>query len=284
LRADGAELGQSDTSLRVSVSENPSDFLLVARFNAQVLITTWKRPPPAPKEYAISLRIAAVWQQRTPILDLLLFNNGAGMIVLEPERIAQYTRNGGDWRFDRATPVTLSRPAPRDPRGRLVGAPPAVDVSEPGHNGAEPARFPYHWVAGRNFFEGGERGNFFTAAELPAGTLLAGIDGRARWYTQKPEPSLLISDWGSDVAAIASNCGSKMQVLATAPVTDGAPDRLQAFEIAGASYAAVTEAVLLPGVVTALWPAESPDQVTMVVENRQTGMYEASRISLVCSK
>ena len=285
LRADGVEIGESDTKLRLSASENMTDFLLISEINGSVLIASWKKPPPAAAQYTISVHVAPIWQQRAPILDLMLFNSGMSMIVLEPERTVEYSKNGNDWHLDRAAPFSVARPAARDPRGRLVGNPPNVDVSAPSRNEPPPAAFPYRWAPGRNYFENADRGNFFTVAELSSGTLLAGTDGRARWFpAQKNEPALTINDWGSDIAAIASACGSKTQVLTTAPVVDGAPDRIQAFDFSAASYAPVTEPALLPGPVTALWPAESPDQVTMVVENRQTGMYEASRVTLLCPK
>jgi hypothetical protein len=125
---------------------------------------------------------------------------------------------------------------------------------------------------------------FYTAAQIADGELLAGIDGHTRLFAPRGEAVLTIDNWGSDIAAIASECGGKIQVLATAPDTDGAPDQLQAFEFSGAVYVAISERLPLAGPVTALWAAESPDRVTLVVHNRQTGMYEASRISLSCDR
>jgi hypothetical protein len=125
---------------------------------------------------------------------------------------------------------------------------------------------------------------YFSAAQTADGELLAGLDGHTRLYTERGEAVLTIDNWGSDIAAIASECGSKRQVFATAPGADGASDQLQAFEFAGANYEAVSEPLPLPGPVIALWTAESPDRVTMVVHNRQTGMYEASRLSLSCDR
>jgi hypothetical protein len=95
---------------------------------------------------------------------------------------------------------------------------------------------------------------------------------------------LTIHNWGSDVAAIASGCGSKKQVLATAASLDDAQDRVQAFEFSGGAFSPVSEGLTLPGPVTAFWTADASDQVTMVVHDLQTGMYEASRLSLSCSQ
>jgi hypothetical protein len=73
-------------------------------------------------------------------------------------------------------------------------------------------------------------------------------------------------------------------VLVTTPATDDSQDHLQAFEVSTGTDSPASEPLLLPGSVTALWPSESPDQVTLVVHNSQTGMYEASRISLACAQ
>jgi hypothetical protein len=200
--------------------------------------------------------------------------------VLEADRVVQYSKAEGQWRIEKQVSLTFTQPMPRDPRGHITGTSPAIQVSAPGHNGPDSLR----WVAGRNYRDADERGMFFTAAPIADGELLAGIDGRTRLYTQRVEAVLTIDDWGSDIAAIAGECGSKTQVLATAAGTDGAPDHLQAFEFTGAAYAAVSERLPLAGPVTALWSAESPNRVTMVVHNRQTGMYEASRISLSCDR
>jgi hypothetical protein len=278
LRAGGLALGDSETKLRVILSEDPARYLLIAQSGAQVSIVNWKKPPAAAPEYRVSIKHNAVWEQRDPILDVALPNGGASLFVLETDRMVQYSKSEGQWRIEKPSSLTLSRPMPRDPRGRLAGSPPSPDV--PGLNGPNPLR----WVPGRDYFDGGERGLYFTAAQISDGALLAGIDGHTRFFNGRSEVVLTIDNWGSDIAAISSSCGSRKQVLATSPATDGAADHIQAFEFAGAAYAAVSEPLPLPGPVTALWPAESPDQVTLVVHNRQTGVYEASRISLSCTQ
>jgi hypothetical protein len=277
LRAGGLALGESETKLRVTIGEDQTRYLLIAQNGAPNLvnIVSWKKPPATAPEYRVSIKLTAVWEQRDPILDVAPINDGAGMIVLETDRMVQYSKNEGQWRIEKPSSLSFSRPMPRDPRGRLMGTPQAPGLSGPN---------PLRWVAGRNYFDGDERGMFFTSAETGDGELLAGIDNRTRLYTQRGEAALTIDNWGSDIAAIASDCGSKRQVLATAPGTDGAADHLQAFEFSGAAYAAVSEPLTLAGPVTALWPAESKDQVTLVVHNRQTGMYEASRVSLSCDR
>ncbi len=278
LRADGVELGDSDTKIRVTASEDAAHYLLISQNGQQIGIVSWPKPPSAPVQFRMALKQTPVWQQRDPILDVMLSADRTFMLVLEPDRVAQYTQSDGEWHLQRPMPIVLSRPMPRDARGHLEGNTTAFDVSAPG----SPVKTPYPWVAGRNYFDGADRGKFFSAAETSGGTLLAGIDGNTRLYAQRSEPIVSIHNWGSDIAPISGTCGSNKQVLATAAVAEDAPDQLQAFEFAGTTYSAASEPLPLAGPVTALWPSESDDQVTVVVHDKQTGMYEASRVSLTC--
>lgn len=266
LRAAGLDVGDSETKLRVTISEDPLRYLLIAQIAGQVAIVSWKKPPAAAAEYRTIIKRTPVWEQREPVLDMSLTNDGATMVVLEAERSVEYKKDNGRWQFLRATPVT-SAVVSRDPRGRLA---------ETGS--------PYRLVSGRNYFNGGARGEFYCEAQVQAGTLITGVDGHARLYAQRAEPLLIVNNWGSDIAAVTSDCGSKRQVLVTAPTVDDSQDHLQAFEFTGATDAAVSEPLLLAGPVTALWTAETPGQVTLVVHNKQTGMYEASRVSLSCAQ
>src|ERR1039457_6243642 len=108
LRAGGLALGESETKLRVSIG-------------------SWKKPPATAPEYRVSIKRTAVWEQRDPILDVAPINDGAGMIVLETDRlvqyskIVQYSRTEGQWRIEKPSSLAFSRPMPRDPRGRLIG-------------------------------------------------------------------------------------------------------------------------------------------------------------------
>ncbi len=262
LRGAGIELADSETKLRISISEDPSRYLLIAPVGSQVLIFSWKKPPPAEAEYRIAIKRNAIWEQHDPILDVKLSADGQDMQVLETDRTVEYQRAQDQWQFVRATPAAAPVIS-RDPRATF-------------------AEIPYRMVRGRNYFDTGDFG-IYTTADTGNGTLFAGVDGQARLYRNTVEPVLTIRNWGSDVAAISSNCGSKKQVLVTAAIpTDDAPEHIQAFEFSGPAYSPVTDPLPLPGPVTALWQAEAPDQVTVVVHNRQTGMYEASRLSLSC--
>jgi hypothetical protein len=71
-------------------------------------------------------------------------------------------------------------------------------------------------------------------------------------------------------------------VLATAP--GNREDMIEAFEIVGNEFTSVSDPVRLPGPVTALWPAETSGDVSVVVRNQKTGKYEASRVAIACAE
>jgi len=262
LRGSGIELGESETKLRITISEDPTRYLFIAPAGTQVIIVGWKKPPATAAEYRIAIKRAPVFEQRDPILDMKLSADGQDMQLLETDRTVEYKRADDRWQFVRATPAAVPVIS-RDPRGSF-------------------AEIPYRMVRGRNYFDTGEFG-VYTIADTGTGLLFTGVDGQARLYKNTVEPVVTIRNWGSDVAAIASNCGSKKQVLVTAATATGdAPEHVQAFEFSGSAYSPVTDPLPLPGLVTALWQADATDQATVVVHNRQTGMYEASRLSLSC--
>src|ERR1039457_6907942 len=124
LRAGGLALGESETKLRVTVSEDQTHYLVIAQNGAQanmVSIVSWKKPPATAPEYRVSIKRTAVWEQREPILDVAPINDGAGMIVLETDRlvqyskIVQYSRTEGQWRIEKPSSLSFTRPMPRGP-------------------------------------------------------------------------------------------------------------------------------------------------------------------------
>ncbi len=73
-------------------------------------------------------------------------------------------------------------------------------------------------------------------------------------------------------------------VLASGSGDNPDQDQAQAFEIASGRAAPLSEPLTLPGPITALWPAETTGQATLVVRNSKTGNYEASRLGVACTQ
>ena len=269
-----------DTRVMITLSESVQGPLFVVEVitgdNRQVAMLHWT-PPRAEEKPRMTLVNKTLWTQPEPVLDVLLLNSGAQMLVLSTSNVTSYQMNGGKWTFASSAPLTLSRPMPRDPRGRLLSAAdggfrvyvpgvtcmgtlqPALQLNcAPGNETWNDVR----WVTDRNVLESDKApGARYSPAVPPA----SGAEG-----------------WGSDIAAMDNPCAQSAIQIADGNNSDH--DQVQAFEIAGGQASAASEPLAVPGLVTALWPAETRGQVTVVVRDSQTGDYAASRLGLACAQ
>jgi hypothetical protein len=90
--------------------------------------------------------------------------------------------------------------------------------------------------------------------------------------------------WGSDLAAVHTSCGAGWQVLAATPDDANHQDFIRAYEFPDRDPVAVSAAVELGGEVTALWAQPKGDSAIAVVRDRETGEYEAFRLSVACGQ
>jgi hypothetical protein len=90
--------------------------------------------------------------------------------------------------------------------------------------------------------------------------------------------------WGSDFASVETSCGANPAILASGSGNSPDRDQAQAYEIAGGRAVSASEPMMLPGTITALWPADAAGQATLVARNSKTGIYEASRLGVACSE
>lgn len=263
--------------LKVTFSENPRGFLVIAQQSSEgrVWIETWPRPAARLEKPPYQLKRTLVWEQPGPVLDIAV--SGDTVYVLEPMRITG--------RNVRVTGLALPRPMPRDPRGRIDAAESGeVRVLLPGVRCTGPlarlacaiAREPWI-VAGRNYFEG-PRGRYYTSAESGGAVFQSETDGRTRMYTGSGDAAArVLEGWGSELARIESGCGA--HIIASLEA-----DQIQAFRYGNGVVRPTTTPLVLDGPVTAIWPSEKKDQVTVIVRNRTTGNHEASRVSVACSE
>ena len=127
---------------------------------------------------------------------------------------------------------------------------------------------------------------FYTAAFVPREKytlwLFASADGRVHLIDgMNDQPSGF--SWGSDIAAVRTTCGAGAQVLATT-AGDQAQDSIRAYEFPDRDPVAVSTAVDFPGPVSALWTESRGDSAIAIARNRDTGSYEAFRLSLGCGQ
>ena len=147
----------------------------------------------------------------------------------------------------------------------------------------------------RNFFTGvltpaiGKFSNvpkFYSSAFVPRDRytlwLFAATDGRVHMLDGMNDQASKL-DWSSDMATVRTPCGAGWQVLAASTTPDGS-DTMRAYEFPDRDPVAVSPAVDLPGMISALWTESKGDSAIAVVNNRELGIYEAYRLAVSCSQ
>jgi len=307
--------------VRVTLSENVEGYLWVAEIrkgdSTDVRMVSVPRASPlatvnpAP---TVTIQKALLWSGPEQILDASL--DGNRLLVLKATSVSVFSLSSGNWKPEQNLPVLHDHDFPRDLRGMIVpGNGHGVDLYLPGtscrltNNGGyavgcrdEDDPWP---IAGRsalfnsarNYFTGALFGTannsvppFYSAAAFERQgslfSIFAGVDGHIRTSDGTSESMLstsAVSDWGSDIVALKSGCGSGTQLLVTNAGDDTVADSLRAFEIPGSSPVQVSATVSFPGPITALWSHGDGSAVTAVTHNLQTGSYEAYTVSVTCS-
>jgi len=321
-RNSGVRLVKADFSqaeVQITFSEDWQNYIWVANIKqgtgSQVAIKKVVRQQKAstPRAPTLTIRRNMVWQQETPILDF--FNDGQNLYVLEPDQIALYTSDAGQWRSRQTLAVAHERSWPRDLRGRLQISGPQIAAYLPGtlcsgaivppamqcRSSDDPWQIDQNLVAffspARNFFTGVLAGHsagetvpaFFSGAAMQNGGarqwVFAGTDGRARLFLNGlTAPVSTIPDWGSNIVAVQSSCGTGWQILISFPNDLNHADAVQAMEIQNREAISVSAATELSGPLLAFWPGENPQIAHAVVESLTTGKYEAWSFSIACTQ
>ena len=296
---------QPETRVRVTASENTRGLLLVAEIlsgeTRTVMMQPWIAPPTSETKPRVRILRTPIWDQTEPVLDLLLVDSGSQLLVLSPAAVSSFRMADGKWIPGDVASLSLARPPARDPRGRIEIVPAGFRAYLPGTtcagtfqpalravcapgNEAWPvnprdASFVARWVTDRNALESPSFQNaFYAAADGWFSTADHRILNRVGNSLAVPEA------WGSDFATVENPCVPDPTVLASSSADNPDQDQAQAFEIAGGRASPLSEPLPLPGPITALWPAETAGQATLVVRNSKTGDYEASRLGVACTQ
>jgi hypothetical protein len=298
---------------RFTISENQTQILIVEEIRKgeerQVWIAGWKRSAAAvPSGAGVSLEKKLVWEQEEQILDAVPVPDG--VLVLSPSKITFRTRG-----TTTSLPIAMSRPWPRDLRGRIrvsgggfKAALPGVSCSgsiEPAltvecHPSDEPWTLDAgargvmlaNFAAGRNYFDGRVVPPSGGRKTLPPFFSVGPIDesGKPYWLFALPggrtqimdgafEPAGSVAGWGSDLAGTEAHCGGGSQVLATRAGDAREPDTLRAFTLSNRTPQPLTPPLDLPGPVTALWSAGGNAAIA-VVRDLSSGRYAAFAITV----
>jgi hypothetical protein len=270
--ADGAAI-----QVRLTLSENQAAYLLVEEFrrgdDRQVWIASWQREGGGAFGPAVALDKRLLWEQSEPILDVAVF--GEGLLVLTPTALIRTAPR-------QSAPIAVTKPLPRDIRGRLRLHGETVHVYLPGTScsgtvepltlscraSEEPwpiesgqALLLAGFTGNRNYFDGrvvtqsGLRKTvepFYSAAAADDMWIVTMLDGRVGFFDGAMAPAGIKGSWGSDVAASNARCGGAPVVLAS-KIGEG-PDAVQAYAVLNRAPVPVGAPVTFAGPVTALWP------------------------------
>ncbi len=226
------------------------------------------------------------------------------------------------WEFETSSPIAHSRACPRDVRGRLLlrrdhlfdaylpgtfcrsnsSAPLLIcnETDDPWPLTPDDRSVRAFYAASRNFFTGalspgiGKVSNvpsFYSAVALPRSSytlwVLAAVDGSLHLVDGMTDQVIGGGKWGSDLAAVHSTCGTGTQLLVSESgnLASGNSERdgLRAFEIPDRDPVGVSSAVEFDGRIVALWPENSGNGATAIIRRKDTGWYEAYRVSISCS-
>jgi len=246
---------------------------------------------------------------------------GARLLVLNGGTVAIYRHHGantaGQWELEASLPIARSHIFPRDLRGRLLlrrdhlfdvhlpgtfcrsssVAPLTLtcnDSDDPWPLTQDDGSVRAFFAASRNFFTGalspgiGKVSNvpsFYSAAAVPRSSytlwVLTAVDGSMHLVDGMTDQLIRGGRWGSDLAAVHTSCGTGTQLLVSES-GDTERDGLRAFEIPDRDPVAVSSAVEFEGRIAALWPETSGNGAAAIVKRKDTGWYEAYRVSISC--
>jgi len=266
------------------------------------------------------LRATLLLSQANPILDFAVGPATGGdasrfLFVLEPEQVSVFTQREGGWTKVDAAPIE-PRPRPRDLRGQIAASNtiPGADglkvylpdafctgslqsklqmECKPSAGTAWPlgGKITAAIVANRNYFavQGGAQSGWPPSYSIASNSdedhpleILTAANGSARLLGgSAQDPAATFGRWGDEFSSIAG-CGDSWNVIATGTGDWTKRDYLQDYEIADRQARMIGQFLEMPGPILALWPSNDGKSMRAVTHNLQTGMYEASLVSLSC--
>jgi hypothetical protein len=309
IQAEGAAV-----ALIVSVTRNTTEYLGVVRIqrrdNSETVIETIGpvQGPAAPQlTFNYTLHRKLLFSQDNPIIDVVFKDSDERAEALGVGEIYEYELRDGQWLPKGTDPFPYRANGTRDLRGFLSYGVDSQSAHLPREvcttsisvgggwsckNSVEPwsvRAVPEAALAGKKL------GPWFSAAQFaPAGKpeiVVTGQDGLARLYEESAEPLAIFSDWGSEIAAIKSGCGSGWQLLVTGKLDWTKNDEIRAVEIRQRRAQPVSAGMEFPGPVIALHspnmrPIQDADanaSAVAIIRNLQTGRYEAYLVTITCS-
>jgi hypothetical protein len=267
----GSTAPTSGVRVQVTFSEDASHYIWVAQLwtapgaDARVVMVTAPRPAKSAARAAdVVLDAKLIWEQPGPILDFAMPINTDStqtvLALLEPRRLAFYSRTLTDWQLVRALDAPPGRGS-RDWRGH-------IDLSHGAATGEA-----------RSF--NNECSGDFTR---PSTILCTGNGSNAdSWISGAAQPPVKPIA-GGDAVSLGSLCDGHSLIVVTGGGDWTQPDTIQAQEIIAAAFVNSGNPISTDGPITAIWSGSAPGTARAVVRNLQTGNYEAYLVTSTCSQ
>lgn len=251
-----------------------------------------------PARVTVYIQQSSRWQLETslPIEHARPFpRDPRGRLLLRSDHLFDAYLPGAICRSSAAAPLTLTCNASDDPW--------PLTPNDNSSSGANMPSIRAFYAPARNFFTGAlspgigrisDAPSFYSAAALPRPNytlwVFSAVDGSTHLIDGITDQVIRAPHFGSDLAAIHSNCGLGTQLLVDES-GDPTRDTLRAFEIPDRDLVAVSPALDFDGSVTALWPDATLSSAIAIVNKEDEsgakrldkGWYEAYRISTICT-
>lgn len=239
--------------------------------------------------------------------------------VLEPTRVREFRPGYTEWSGTKSAVIPAVR-GPRDLRGFLVpnreGGMTAYEGKEacfglflsPQCGESSSQAWPLsdrifaRFFGSRNYFLGFTRDSYPFLQDRPFYSVAIGtnvfdhstpiitteLDGAAHSYSDIQIVEAVFGGWGDDIATIKPSCGFSWQILVTGTGDWTEPDYIQvygiSFGVSAATAKKMGQPLEFPGPILALWQADDETSARVASKNLQTGMYEASIVTVSCSQ
>ncbi len=268
LQQRGFGLRSSDSgaaAVEVTLSENLEEYVWTARIRQgdahRIVILSFPHntpPPGATPEPTIFLQRQFVWGQPERILDFGVVpgaaSDGGVLVMLETDRLAFVRTVRSQTSLDRVVAIARSKPAPRDVHGRI-------------NMSGQTAESPGVKCTGE--FEKDETVQCQEVAEdKETDSRLAGM-------------TVVINGRSVEAASLTAACRQLFLVSGGGDWTE--PDTIRAYTETDHQLAPLGNILEFPGPVLAMWPADDGRSARVVSRNLQTGVYEASIVSVACN-
>jgi len=262
----------AEANVNVTLSEGVTGFVLVAQVRRgadeqTAIFAVDKDGTPGKRAGGVALQDQLIWEQPGKILDFALVQGPTGdasqLIVLEVGRLAFYARNAAQWQLTNSITIPPMRPWLRAPRGY-------IDLS---HGGAQ----------GVALLSGVQcKGDFTNPSAIECSFV---SQESAPWAGQDAWKSRVLESAG-DASPISLECDSRPVALATGGGDWTQTDFIQGYEIGtqkGQGAMASGNPIEFKGPITALWSNGATAGARAVMQNLQTGNFEAHLVTATCS-